>query len=160
MIYENWISSQKISKLLDIHDPFLFINRARLFKDDLVSGAQSEYIVDSSHWIFKSHMRSKPVFPGVLLGECLCQTAMIDLYSRSESEMNRGLLRSIDFTFISKVTCEAGPVTMMAVATLVSIKRGISTYSLHLDDCNSGKRIAQGSICHVIPFISGMIKNE
>jgi 3-hydroxymyristoyl/3-hydroxydecanoyl-(acyl carrier protein) dehydratase len=159
MIYGNWMPSQKISKLLDIHDPFLFVDRARLFNYNLLSGAQSEYVVDSSHWIFKSHMRNNPVFPGALLGECLCQTAMIDVYSRLKSELNRGLLRSTDFTFLNKVTCETGPVTLIAVAKLLSLKRGVSTYALNLDDYNSGKRIAQGSLCHVIPFMPGMIKN-
>jgi hypothetical protein len=84
---------------------------------------------------------------------------MIDVYSRLKSELNRGLLRSTDFTFFNKVTCETGPVTLIAVAKLLSSKRGISTYALNLDDYNSGKSIAKGSLCHVIPFISGMIKN-
>jgi 3-hydroxymyristoyl/3-hydroxydecanoyl-(acyl carrier protein) dehydratase len=152
MFLGDWLLPERLGELLDVYPPFFFLDRARVFRDDRGNGAEAEYVIDKNHWIYKSHMPSQPVFPGALLCEFLCQTAMVEAYSRINLTEGRGFLRSIKFTFLNKISCENGAVSMVGVALLSSCKRGLSDYCVYAYDYKSGKRIAEGIITHSIPL--------
>ena len=77
-------NKKKISKLLDIGPSFLFLDSAKIIKKKNYAIARLK--IRSSHWTFSSHLLSKPIFPGSLLVEAMCQTAMLIIYRNTKED--------------------------------------------------------------------------
>lgn len=144
-------NKKKISKLLDIGPSFLFLDSAKIIKKKNYAIARLK--IRSSHWTFSSHLLSKPIFPGSLLVEAMCQTAMLIIYRNTKEDYtSKGVLRSVNIDFKNALIKKKTSINIKIEAKKISYKRGISIYSVKITSTNNKIVFAEGEITHFIPL--------
>ena len=147
----SYLNKKKLSKILDIGTSFLFLDSAKIFKKK--NCAVGLYEIKSSHWTFSSHLLKNPTFPGVLLTETMCQTAMLIIYKGIEKfYSSKGFLRSINIDFKNTIKRELSPIKVRSTAKKISFKRGISIYKVKITSLNNKTVFADGEITHFVPL--------
>lgn len=145
------LNKKKISKILDIGASFLFLDSAKILKKK--NCAIGQYKIKSSHWTFSSHLLKDPIFPGALLVEIMCQTAMLIIYRDIQKYFSaKGFLRSVNIVFKNTLKKELSPVKIRSEAKKISFKRGISIYKVKITSLNNRTVFADGEITHFVPI--------
>ena len=143
------LNKKEISKYLDIGPFFLFLDSAKILKKK--NCAIGKLKIKKFHWTFSDHLLSKPIFPGTLLVETMCQTAMLIIYKNTEKEYSsKGVLRSVNITFKNALEKKLTPINLKSEAKKISYKRGVSVYSVKITSINNKTIFAEGSITHFI----------
>ncbi len=145
------LNKKKISKILDIGAQFLFLDSAKILEKK--NCAISQYKIKSSHWTFSSHLLKDPIFPGALLVEIMCQTAMLIIYRDIQKYFNaKGFLRSVNIDFKNTIKKKHSPIKIRSEAKKISFKRGISIYKVKITSLNNKIVFADGEITHFVPL--------
>jgi 3-hydroxymyristoyl/3-hydroxydecanoyl-(acyl carrier protein) dehydratase len=143
----------QLIELLRIGPRFLFIDEAEYSERD--KSVVTKYCLKEDHWIFESHLLGNPVFPGNLLSELACQSAMVNAYQDVVSNYDRGLLRSVNFTFFKKIEfyCNRNQ-TLLCTVDLMEKKRGISKFQAKIYlNTKANILICAGDIVHSISLV-------
>lgn len=142
---------KKIIKKLDIDENFLFLDKAKISINK--KSATGFYKVKKNNWVFSSHLKSNPVYPGIFLIESMCQTAMLVIYDTIlKVYSNRGVLRSVDIDFINPIDYKNAPINLKIEVKKLSYKRGLSICSIKLKSINNNKLISEGKITHFVSY--------
>ena len=145
------LNKKKISKILDIGSSFLFLDSAKILEKKKCAIGQSK--INSSHWTFSSHLLKDPIFPGALLVEIMCQTAMLIVYKDIEKYYNaKGFLRAVNINFKNTLKRKISPIKIRSEAKKISLKRGISIYKVKITSLNNKTVFADGEITHFVPL--------
>tara|TARA_Y100000817_G_C16724394_1_gene485089 strand:+ start:297 stop:761 length:465 start_codon:yes stop_codon:yes gene_type:complete len=145
------LNKKKISKILDIGAPFLFLDSAEILEKK--NCAIGQYKIKSSHWTFSSHLLNDPIFPGALLVEIMCQTAMLIIYRDIQKYYSaKGFLKSVNIDFKNTLKRELSPIRIKSEAKKISFKRGISIYKVKITSLNNRIVFADGEITHFVPL--------
>ena len=145
------LNKKKISKLLDIGSAFLFIDQAVIYDKKKICITKTN--IKKTHWTFSSHLLSKPIFPGALLIEIMCQTAMLNIYKKTNKIYNStGFLSSVDIKFKNVIKKKMAPLIIQSEAKEISYNRGLSIYEVRTYSKNSKIVFADGKITHFIPI--------
>lgn len=150
-------NKNQLVELLKIGPKFLLIDEAQYLDGD--KSVIATYLLKNDHWIFDSHLIGNPVFPGNLLSELACQSAMISVYQDNLTNTDRGLLRSVDFTFYKKIEFQDnGMQQLLCTIKLIEEKRGISKFKANIFlDKGTGLLVCAGNIVHAKSLVK--IKN-
>ncbi len=135
--------------MLDIHEPFLFIDQVF----DVIPGKQSSSIskINKNDWFFKYHLPSQgSCMPGVLITEIMLQTTVIAIYENLTSDTcKKGFVYSFDVKLMNPISPKEETQTLMTHSKIHSTKRGISKCDAVIYHENN--IIASSSIVHAIP---------
>ena len=144
---------KQLTDLLRIGSDFLFIDEANYH--EISKSVYSKYFLSKDHWVFKSHLLGSPVFPGNLLSELSCQSAMISVYQDVVSDVNRGYLRSVNFTFYKKIDFESRCNQIIYCSIdLVESRRGVSKFQAKIFlDNDPSQLICSGQVVHARPWL-------
>jgi len=115
--------------------------------------AIGQYKIKRSHWTFSSHLLKDPIFPGALLVEIMCQTAMLIIYKDIEKYYSaKGFLRAVNIDFKNTLKRKISPIKIRSEAKKISQKRGISNYKVKITSLNNKTVFAEGEITHFVPL--------
>jgi len=115
------LTRSEISKLLNITDPFLFLDRV----DGLIPGstARGHLRLKRRDWFFKSHLPEEEAMPASLLTEAMLQALVLTLYTKTDHAGKPSFIIDIQVKLLMKVR----PGMSIVIETkLTSHKRGIS----------------------------------
>ena len=142
----------QLTEFLRIGSEFLFIDEA--YYSEVNRSVRSKYCLSENHWIFKSHLLGNPVFPGNLLSELSCQSAMVSVYQDVVSDAERGFLRSVNFTFFKKIEFDhTGNQSIECLINLLESRRGISKFQAKIFLGNRvDQLICAGQVVHARPW--------
>lgn len=146
-----FLQKKEIIKRLDIGKNFLFIDKAKISQNK--KSAIGFYKVKKNNWVFSSHLKSNPVYPGIFLIESMCQTAMLVIYETIlRNYSNRGVLRSVDIDFVNSIDYKNLPIDLKIEVKKLSYKRGLSICSVKVKSIKNGKLISDGKIIHFVSY--------
>jgi 3-hydroxyacyl-[acyl-carrier-protein] dehydratase len=138
------LSKTKISNILNITEPFLFIDRI----DSLILGqsATGHMKLSSEDWFFKSHLPKESAMPGTLLSEAMLQTLATVIYSIEGHQGKPSFVTEIKTNFFLKVS----PGEDLRIdAKLISFKRGIARgYATGMQGV---RKVCSGEFTYVSP---------
>ncbi|AFS39675.1 3-hydroxyacyl-ACP dehydratase FabZ family protein [Leuconostoc gelidum] len=97
------LNSKQVSELLPQKEPFRFVTDVIELDLDL-NHIKAHQIFGKNEIFFQGHFPNKPIVPGVLLIECMAQTALILLQKVLDIEMHEAyLVKVVVSTFYSIV---------------------------------------------------------
>jgi 3-hydroxymyristoyl/3-hydroxydecanoyl-(acyl carrier protein) dehydratase len=139
----------KIQQILDIYPPFLFIDNVV----DINPGIESitSLLIKENDWFFKSHLRTSPTMPGVLLTENMLQTCMLAIYAAQDANESKGLIHQFNVKLKEKISIRDTPIKIKTIATIQSSKRGLTKASCKIYNFESPKIFAEAEIVHFVP---------
>ncbi len=145
---ENRYFKSELSRLLDIYEPFLFIDEVF----NIIPGEKASSItrIEKDSWFFKSHLPSQGSYmPGVLITEVMLQTTVIPIYKKfTLSKLKKGFVYSFDVKLINPISPKHETQILTTHSSINSHKRGIShcESAVYYED----KILASAKIVHVI----------
>jgi len=141
-----FLNKLQISRCLNISNDFLFLNSCKISKKRKT--IYGEFKISKKNWIFSSHLIDEPIFPGSLITESMCQTAMVMIYQKKSKESSRGYLSSLNISFKNKIHPKLKKLIFKTEAKEMFYKRGVSIYKVKFT-CKDKKVVyAEGEITH------------
>jgi 3-hydroxymyristoyl/3-hydroxydecanoyl-(acyl carrier protein) dehydratase len=141
-----FLNKLQISRCLNISNNFLFLNSCKINKKKKT--IYGEFKISKKNWIFSSHLIDEPIFPGTLIAESLCQTAMVMIYKKITNKSNRGYLSSINISFKKKIHPKLKNLTFKTEAKEIFSSRGVSIFKVKITCRNKKIIYAEGEIKH------------
>lgn len=143
---------KEISKKLDIHEPFLMIDKIDINISTKI--AKSKKFLSHESWFFKCHLPNEQIMPASLIVEGMLQTMALLIYECLDHEYEKTFIVDIKSKIISKVKPEDKLITYEGC--LLSSKRGISKGKVEAYT-NLGKK-AEGSFIYASPKLMNLPK--
>tara|TARA_B100001027_G_scaffold214429_2_gene186617 strand:- start:18 stop:449 length:432 start_codon:yes stop_codon:yes gene_type:complete len=119
----------KISNLIKIKGPLMMIDSIQNYT--IKKNILTKFKVKKNSWFYKYHLINKPIMPGILIEECMFQSAVCLLYLDKKNIDSEMLLLSTNSKFYGAIS---GENKLVIQTKLLKIKKKMIYFKSQVSD--------------------------
>ena len=119
----------KISNLIKIKGPLMMIDSIQNYT--IKKNILTKFKVNKNSWFYKYHLINKPIMPGILIEECMFQSAVCLLYLDKKNIDSEMLLLSTNSKFYGAIS---GENKLVIQTKLLKIKKKMIYFKSQVSD--------------------------
>ena len=123
------LEKSKISNLIKIKGPLMMIDIIQNYT--IKKNILTKFKVKKNSWFYKYHLINKPIMPGILIEECMFQSAVCLLYLDKKNIDSEMLLLSTNSKFYGAIS---GENKLVIQTKLLKIKKKMIYFKSQVSD--------------------------
>lgn len=123
------LEKSKISNLIKIKGPLMMIDSIQNYT--IKKNILTKFKVKKNSWFYKYHLINKPIMPGILIEECMFQSAVCLLYLDKKNIDSEMLLLSTNSKFYGAIS---GENKLVIQTKLLKIKKKMIYFKSQVSD--------------------------